>query len=219
MRKRNFFRRCAALALIVGSINLVTTAEAKNDFEALLADVNFGGGTAAVEQTGAALEQPPAAVPMSMPPMHDETTVAPLPPTADYDGTQYAGTSDCGTCNNGNCGGHCGGHCGSKGCSLLKEGYCQPYTPPQLPTSTFYQYWRSNACNTHVWDGFRNRCRSNIDLSIHHKPSLGCKGGLCGNGHCNGGCASGCASGVADSCGPLPAEWCGDKACDSCDGQ
>ncbi len=39
------------------------------------------------------------------------------------------------------------------------EFVCTPHTPASLPTSSFYQYFRSNKCNTHVWDGYRQPCR------------------------------------------------------------
>jgi len=53
--------------------------------------------------------------------------------------------------------GHLFHHGGSKGCD--EEFVCTPHTPPSLPSSTFYQYFRSNKCNSHVWDGYRQRCR------------------------------------------------------------
>ncbi len=37
---------------------------------------------------------------------------------------------------------------------------CTPHVPASLPTSSFYQYFRSNKCNTNVWDGYRQNCRS-----------------------------------------------------------
>ncbi|MCA9139003.1 MAG: hypothetical protein KDB00_19660, partial [Planctomycetales bacterium] len=201
---------------------------AKNDFEALLADVNFGG-TSAVEEAkmqspsdaiglpaeASELASTPATEALEIPPAAAEPL--PAPPMASSDNTQYTGQatgcSDCG----GQCASGCGcnnrGLCGLKKHDFVKDQFCQPYTPPQLPTSTFYQYWRSNACNVHVWDGFKNRCHSRVDLSIHPKHSKGCNdcaGGGCNNIH---------PAGVVD-CGPAPAEWCGKAACDtasSCD--
>ncbi len=46
---------------------------------------------------------------------------------------------------------------------------CTPHVTPSLPYSTFYQYFRSNKCNTNVWDGYRQHCR-------------------CSNSHINGTC-------------------------------
>lgn len=37
---------------------------------------------------------------------------------------------------------------------------CTPHTAANLPSSSFYQYLRSNKCNSHVWDGYRQHCRS-----------------------------------------------------------
>jgi hypothetical protein len=110
-----------------------------------------------------------------------------------------------GACGHANCGGHgCKKHLGKR----ITEGYCLPYTPPQVPTSTFYQYWRTNACNVNVWDGFRNRCPSHIDMSINKKH--GCMHGKCGDAYQSGAAACG-------DCGPPPSEWLrGGADCDSC---
>jgi hypothetical protein len=228
MRKYNLLRGFASLAILAGSILSAVQAEAKSDFDALLADVNFGAANSAIEEATSvsasdqtaltAIQSPPAelglpepdAAPMTMP----QTPVQPLPaaPLVDHPVTvqpsvpgtvAQASAADCGC----QCGGQCG-H-GSKHPCRVSEGYCQPYTPPQLPTSTFYQYWRSNPCNVNVWDGFRNRCHKNIDLTIHHGDQ-GCLSRNCG-GNC-GGCSD---------CGPAPAEWCGKGNCDMvpCDGQ
>jgi hypothetical protein len=46
-------------------------------------------------------------------------------------------------------------------CEECEEGIvCTPHTAPNLPSSSFYQYFRSNKCNSHVWDGYRQHCRS-----------------------------------------------------------
>lgn len=37
---------------------------------------------------------------------------------------------------------------------------CTPHTAAHLPSSSFYQYFRSNKCNSQVWDGYRQHCRS-----------------------------------------------------------
>ena len=50
-----------------------------------------------------------------------------------------------------------GGHC-QTGCD--QDYVCQPHEVPQLPNSTLLQYFRSNKCNTHVWDGYRQKCPS-----------------------------------------------------------
>ena len=234
MRKRTFFNRFAFAAVIAGSFTVAGQLQAKNDFEALLADVDFGGISAvqdatvpsasdsiglpseASELASTPTAQTHAAQSLAMP----EAAPEPLPeppgaaaPTADYNVSAAAGCSDCGQCES-QCGCNSRGLCGLKKHDFLKDQFCQPYTPPQVPTSTFYQYWRSNACNVHVWDGYKNRCHARVDLSIHPKHSSGC-----------GGCASGACNnlhpaGVVD-CGPAPAEWCGKAAapCDACDAQ
>jgi hypothetical protein len=48
---------------------------------------------------------------------------------------------------------------------------CTPHTAPNLPSSTFYQYFRSNKCNSHVWDGYRQPCRSS---NAHLNGSCDC---------------------------------------------
>ena len=37
---------------------------------------------------------------------------------------------------------------------------CMPRVSPNLPTSTFLQYFRGNPCYTNVWDGYRYDCGS-----------------------------------------------------------
>lgn len=99
-----------------------------------------------------------------------------------------------------------------RGCGGCKGGVCQPYERPVLPSSSFYQYWRSNACNTKVWDGYRNRCSSaNIhtlgqcDCFEPKKKLFGsCRKRACGIVH-------------PVDCGPAPECW-EQNACDSCDG-
>ena len=231
MRKRNLFRRCALLAVFAASISVVGPAQAKNDFDALLADINFGAAAAEFDDVAPpsasdtiaeaselasaqadALLDPlavvpaavPAEAPMAMPAAPTAAETLPAPPMPALIPVDVAAVADCGGQCGDACSGQCGNRCGHHGHKLIQEGYCQPYIPPQLPTSTFYQYWRSNACNTQVWDGFRNRCHPKIDLSIHHKSNCGC-----GNG-----CDQGCSLAPVD-CGPAPTEWCGKQACDS----
>ena len=228
MPKSNLFRRCALLAAFAGSILVLGPAEAKNDFDSLLEDINFGSAGGDIDQVAprsasyriaqtpelaspqadALVDPPAAAVPVAM-----DTEALPAPSTIAPNSAQEAVVADCGgQCNDG-CSGQCGNGCGDCGHRFIKEGFCQPYTPPQLPNSTFYQYWRSNACNTHVWDGFRNRCHAQIDLSVHHKSNCGCNDG-CGSNGCGNACNQGCDLGSGD-CGPVPAEWCRKQDCDS----
>lgn len=209
MRICNLFSGFALLAILAGSVVLTEHVQADSDFDALLADINFGqvpadNATTLTSSNGTqapAAPQPLAdgeAAVLTMPQAADESLPPPPQPVTD----NYSAVADCGGQCGGQCAGQCGSnHCGQSGCNLIKEGFCQPYTPPQLPTSTFYQYWRSNACNTHVWDGFRNRCHSSLDLS-GLKCGKGCGHG-CGCGACDHVAPAGCSD-----CGPAPAEWC-----------
>lgn len=207
MRQFKFMRRCALLAVFAGSLTAASQAPAANDFEALLAEVSFGQEPAAGETLGlppATEAETPAEMPLDSP--GGATEALPEPPTPQYAPApsaapmpaHHAVAEPCGTCNSNHCGTNHGLH---------HQTFCQPYTPPRLPTSTFYQYWRSNSCNVNVWDGFRNHCHQCIDLTVKPKSHHGCLGGKCGNG---------CAVPGGD-CGPLPEEWVAAKPCDTCD--
>ncbi len=63
-----------------------------------------------------------------------------------------AGSAGC--CDNG-----CGPRDGCNG-GLV----CRPHVKPNLPSSTFLQYFRSNRCYSNVWDGYRQKC----GLGHHH---------------------------------------------------
>ncbi|QEG02471.1 hypothetical protein Mal15_65920 [Stieleria maiorica] len=237
MRTRNPFARLVLAAMFAGAIVTAGQAQAKSDFDALLADVNFDSvpevtppaplqdiaqprATTLVDQNVQAIDEPvqatelttaPAAEAMTLPQAAEKLPAPPAPLADDQPHDQVAAAApiatvaSCQSCNSG-CGHHCqaaGHNCGHR----YQPGSCQPYMPPQLPTSTFYQYWRSNACNVHVWDGFQNRCKPHIDLSIHGKSHGCCKSGCC-NGACDNG---GCAAAPVD-CGPAPAEWSGGNA-------
>lgn len=53
-----------------------------------------------------------------------------------------------------------GHRCGRGGADHCEqEAVCTPHLPPSLPSSTLYQYFRSNKCNSQVWDGYRQPCR------------------------------------------------------------
>lgn len=210
MRKTTILSVCLALAC-TGSVNAQSS-----EFDALLEDVSFGTAeqmintqaeepvaAAAAAATPAPLMQlppapvatpaPPEAMPVAPAPVMEQAVPAPVAaPVHAPVAASAPGCSECSSCQS----------CDSRhGCGLKKrfqEGSCVPYTLPRLPSSTFYQYWRTNACYTNVWDGFRNHCPPNIDLS-HHKK------------HKRTGCASG-------ACQVLPAEWtaAGSSACDNC---
>ena len=109
-------------------------------------------------------------------------------PTID---TGYAAESQCYSTAD-SCAGACGTGCGAsgscgKGCGngLCSEGYCVPHTPPNLPYSTLRQYFKSNACNSRVWDGYRNSCtfsskNSAGQCSSKQRQGCGAKGMNCG---------------------------------------
>ncbi|MCS7468888.1 hypothetical protein NZK35_19725 [Stieleria sp. ICT_E10.1] len=232
MRTRTPLGRLVLTAMLAGSFSLAGQSQAKSDFDALLADVNFDNAPAAALPAAAQpapirdaattlvdgnvqavvesrdvvadvteLTTTPAAEAMTMP---ADSEALPAPPIAEpiVDEQAPAAAVQASACCH-QCTPSCGKHCrlaGLKHRDFIQPGACQPYMPPQLPTSTFYQYWRSNACNVHVWDGYRNQCKPHIDLSIHGK-SHGCNNG-CDNGCHRGGCAA-----PPVDCGPPPAEW------------
>ncbi|MCC9599570.1 hypothetical protein LOC67_03280 [Stieleria sp. JC731] len=226
MRQFRLFKNTAVAALVASSVLAGTQASARQtDFDALLAEVEFGdpSGAPAVPavpqqapaveagaQSALGLELPaeplpeiPATAPVAETAAPVEASAltnvpAPIPaPAPIVDSVAAEPCQSCGDnyasacgCNNG-----CNGGCklGNKLSNRFQEGSCMPYMPPQMPTSTFYQYWRSNACNTNVWDGYRNRCNGKIDMSIHRDKAHGC-----------------------DTCsGAMPANWCDlQQSCD-----
>ncbi len=111
---------------------------------------------------------------------------APLAPAPMQNGYvnfgQAFAAQDCdscaGGCDNGYCGGPQGGivsgGCASGRCGSGHHQECEtciPYQKPSLPSSSFIQYFRSDACNVNVWDGFRNRCCS---ASKHTRGECDC---------------------------------------------
>ena len=92
-----------------------------------------------------------------------------------------------------------------QGCDSACENVitCSPHVKPNLPSSTFHQYFRSNRCNTNVWDGYQQPCgpcqthiQGRCDCSKNGNSS--CSSGACSRGTCEPagcvGCASGCDS-------------------------
>ncbi len=94
---------------------------------------------------------------------------------------------------------HCGcgsGNCESGMCDSVYD--CTPHVAPCLPTSTLLQYYRTSKCNTHVWDGYTQKC--------------------CGSTkHVNGTCD--CFNRQHRGCGEILAPCCGPSCggCKSCD--
>ena len=71
---------------------------------------------------------------------------------------------------------------------------CRPHNKVNLPSSTFMQYFRSNACNTNVWDGYQQKCRccnKHLDgrcdcFDKRGKSGCGCASGGCCDAGCDG---------------------------------
>lgn len=110
-------------------------------------------------------------------------------------------------CGGSSCDGGCDSGCGHGGCDSCQS--CVAHDDVQLPSSTFLQYFRSNKCNTHVWDGYQQEC------GFAHKHVMG---------ECD--CAAksrrGCRLGSAfGSCGeilaPMPRAACGLRKGCACD--
>jgi hypothetical protein len=66
---------------------------------------------------------------------------------------------------------------------------CIPHLPPNLPHSTFLQYFRSNKCNSNVWQGYQQKCglghhhvQGTCDcFNPHRKDCFGITNSHCGN--------------------------------------
>ena len=111
---------------------------------------------------------PPQPEPM---PLHPEPTVA----TPITDPVYMAGSCD--SC------------AGNHGCGCGREITCIPHLPPNLPHSTFLQYFRSNKCNSNVWQGYQQKCGLGHDhvhgtcscFDPHRKDCFGLTNSHCGN--------------------------------------
>lgn len=101
----------------------------------------------------------------------------------------------------------CDSGCGHGGCYSCQS--CVAHGDVQLPTSTLLQFFRSNKCNTHVWDGYQQKC------GLVHKHVMG-ECDCAAKSHC--GCRLGSAFG---SCGeilpPMPRAACGLRKACACD--
>ncbi|MGB7343118.1 MAG: hypothetical protein WBD20_02800 [Pirellulaceae bacterium] len=213
-------RKFATTGALCAIVMTASMASAKDDFSALLSELSYNQSSvpsykiaqsptapAAAETLGtaAANAAPQAAISMPAvtqhaPQIQQNYNVGPAP-VSFQQGCDVAG----GSCDSGTCGasGYGNGSCGSGGClaggcrsgNCGEGGYCTPHNQPNLPGSTLRQYWRSNACNSNVWDGYQNQCR---------KPLFGSKDRGCGIGGCStAGCQGECASGA---CATLPSQ-------------
>ncbi len=224
---------CTALLACLSS----TTASA-DDFDALLGELTFGGLS---EPTGQTLTLDHIAADNLAPaPMTTVSAQAPVEapvgeilPVPEPDALSDPGNvsehvgapleaqpeptvaafCDTGACSSGS------GRCGQRQCGshLGHDFNCVPHTPPNLPTSSFYEYFKSNACNCRVWDGWQNRCigaskhsRGECDCfaprqkkSCFNGVSLRLPRGVCPAG--NGSCQTGACQ--ARGCHELPASW------------
>ncbi len=221
---------CTALAILAAN-----TASAKNDFDALLGELTFGGSPnpaaqaltldniAADNLAPAPAQQVSAQAPVTdpVPTPEPDAIVMPEPvPDAAAEGdvtVEQSVVSEpatlvkvpaCDSCVSG-CGGNrrCGGQCGMGNCAT-----CVPHTPPNLPTSSFYEYFKSNACNCRVWDGYQNRCiwgskhsRGECDCFAPRKKS--CLSGLGCHPLGRGVCPAGSGTCNTSGCHDLPACW------------
>lgn len=208
----------AAMALLIAS----PATQADYDFSALLADVDFKDeAKPAPVKPQDGFNLPPATqVPANQPLAFPELPVAKIDqaadqveavapqPIADHEhvATDHVAAPHAAPCNS--CGHQHIGICERIGAQVhgrIQHVGCQTYSVPRLPVSTFYQNWRSNACNVHVWDGFHNHCPSKLDMSIRHL-------GPCHCGKCRGGCGT-CDKGCAST--PCDAPACDVPACDA----
>jgi hypothetical protein len=82
--------------------------------------------------------------------------------------------------------------------SCDSEFTCTPHVKPILPSSSLYQYFRSDKCYTHVWDGYRRNCGAN------HK-------------HLHGECDCFTKSSKGKSCNSVLGHGCDRNGCGSCD--
>jgi hypothetical protein len=85
------------------------------------------------------------------------------------------------------------GYCGScgGGCDHGRGHHvtCIPHLPPNLPYSTFLQYFRSNKCYSNVWQGYQQKCGLGHDhihgtcdcFNPHRKNCFGVSDCQCGN--------------------------------------
>jgi len=256
---------CTALIAILAS----GTASAKNDFEALLGELDFGGSSTTTAAQTLTLDkiaadnlapapntqvsaQEPIVDPVPVPePQHAESIVMPAPEpdaaadqnvvepemSAELGAPVAAPAPACGCSPQPRCNQCCNNRrsCNTQQCldQLLNKlhGTCVPHTPPNLPTSSFYQYFKSNSCNCRVWDGYQNKCvlcskhsRGECNCFEPHQSCLSglscntprCRGGACGNGSCKSGnccepagCEPACCepAGCDSGCHQLPSCW------------
>ncbi len=146
--------RKSALAILIFATLSPSLVAWADDFSALLADLSFGDAPAASQTLTPASEVPLVSLqyPISEP-------AEPLADQFDLESAFALQESKSGV--PAQTVGHLMPHADPCGCDAPEPEFtCTPHTPASLPTSSFYQYFRSSKCNTHVWDGYRQGCRS-----------------------------------------------------------
>ena len=111
--------------------------------------------------------QPAVAAPHASAPHAVAAQPAPVQPSTDQpttggyiDFNQAFAAQNCDSCQGGCDAGYTNSFAGGCGRSHHEEECetCVPYHAVSLPSSTLYQYFRSNPCHTDVWNGYRNKC-------------------------------------------------------------
>ncbi|MGI9472383.1 MAG: hypothetical protein ACR2NZ_12660 [Rubripirellula sp.] len=205
-------RTSAFTASVFALATLANSVSANDDFSALLADLSFGDAPTLEEPlaqvqeikvaelkpvpTGFSMPEmvegtPPAQVVSAKPPAAPQVALQdPIPeskPTPQIDLEAAFALQDPGFTEPSLQAQTVGfGQSSCLGDSCDHGVVCRPHMRPNLPTSTFLQYFRSHPCYSNVWDGYRYEC------GPHHKHLHGecnCLNGSCtGHGNCDSGC-------------------------------
>ncbi len=160
----------SAIAFALFATIFTVTSSRADDFSALLADLSFGDAPSLTETLTPTdppqhqqLRQAPIA--FLMPAEAElQAPVAVQPPMIDTANEELIDMEAAFRAQESRAGvaaqtvGHLFQHGRRDSCD--SEFSCTPHTAPNLPSSSFYQYFRSNKCNSHVWDGYRQPCRS-----------------------------------------------------------
>lgn len=155
---------------------MLPLATANDGFDALLKKIDFG------HNEPSKMEQAPQQVKLQrMASAKQNQLVAHQTPGVTKPVSFNVGCADGGCADGGCASGNCGGRCGHE------DGYCTPHSTPNLPTSTLRQYWKSNACNANVWDGYQNTCKPRLFSKL---AGLGRGCSSCGTAGCGGNCDS-----------------------------
>ncbi len=183
---------------------MATPAVADDEFASLLANVDFGDETK-IEVQQAAVR--PATKKSTSPLVMPVSGRAQLPVAGNVPAVQsnqfYTASAPIPQLNySAVCDAGCASQpCAQGGCGIKKSCLkklctsCVPHTVPMLPTSTLYQYFKSDACNARVWDGYQKTCgwsakhsRGECDCFTQKQCGTTCGQVLppqnCGTSHC-----------------------------------